>query len=159
MREAVRRKDREITDPKQIEEILQAGEAVCVAFSGGTPYVIPMNYGFACGGGRFILYLHGAKAGEKIERIKADPRAAFTVFVHNRVRGQGGMGCSWTTSFDSVCGSGVIRFLEGGEKLTALRAIMAHYAPDMEFEFAESMLDKTCAMALDVSAISGKHHD
>ena len=81
------------------------------------------------------------------------------MFTGNRVYGTGDNGSSYTSSFDSVCGSGVIRFLEGGEKLTALRAIMAHYAPDTEFEFAESMLDKTCAMELDVSAISGKHHD
>ena len=159
MCEAVRRKDREIADRKRIEEILREGETVCVAFGGSAPYVIPMNYGFSCEDGKFTLYMHGASEGEKIERIKAEPRAAFTVFVHNRVYGRGNVGSSWASSFDSVCGSGAIRFLEGGEKAAALRALMAHYAPDAEFEFPESMLERTCVMALEVLAISGKHHD
>lgn len=159
MREAVRRKDREITDLKRIEEILGAAEAASVAFSGEGPYVIPMNYGFAVENGKFTLYFHGAQAGEKIERIKADPRAAFTVYINNRVYGKGDEGSNYTSSFDSVCGSGKIRFLEGGEKAIGLNALMRHYAPGKTFSFPEAMMKVTCVMALEVDTISGKHHD
>ena len=155
----MRRKDREITDLSWIAQILSDGQAVSIAFGGGTPYVIPMSYGFVFEEGRFTLYMHGAQEGEKIERIKADQRAAFTVFTGNRVYGDGDTGSSYTSSFDSVCGSGVIRFLEGEEKIRGLRALMAHYAPGREFAFPEKMLEVTCVMAMDVQTISGKHHD
>lgn len=159
MREAVRRKDREITDLNRMAEILQAGEAASVAFGGEGPYVIPMNYGFAYENGKFTLYFHGAQKGEKIDRIKADPRAAFTAYANNRVYGKGDEGSSYTSSFDSVCGRGRIRFLEGEEKRTGLAALMAHYAPGREFAFPEKMLAVTCVMALEVEEITGKHHD
>ena len=139
---------------------MRACQAASIAFGGGAPYVIPMSYGFAQKNGRFTLYMHGAGEGEKIERIKADPRAAFAMFTGNAICGSGDAACSYTTSFDSVCGSGTIRILESeAEKREGLAAIMAHYAPDRAFDYNGKMLQATCVMALDVEAISGKHHD
>lgn len=155
----MRRKDREIADLQRIKEILMQGEAASVAFGGDGPYVIPMNYGFACENGRFTLYVHGAQEGEKIARIKADPRAAFTVYVNNRVYGEGDEGSNYTSSFDSVCGSGKFRFLEGEKKKQGLAALMAHYATGKEFAFPDEMMKVTHVMALEVETISGKHHD
>ena len=140
-------------------QVLMQAEAASIAFAGDTPYVIAMNYGFEERGGRFTLYLHGAKEGEKIRRVRADARAAFTVYTNNRVYGTQGEGCSGTSSFDSVCGSGTIRFLEGGDKAHGLRMLMAHYAPGGAYDFPQEMLDVTCVMALDVETITGKHHD
>ena len=155
----MRRKDREITDLRRIAEILQAAQTASVAFGGEGPYVIPMNYGFAFEDGRFTLYMHGAQEGEKIDRIKADPRAAFTVYVNNRVYGEGDEGSNYTSSFDSVCGSGKICFLDDEEKKHGLAAVMAHYAPGRTFTFDQALLGATCVMALEVEMISGKHHD
>ena len=139
---------------------MRACQAASIAFGGGAPYVIPMSYGFVQENGRFTLYMHGAGEGEKIERIKADPRAAFVLFTGNAVYGSGDAACSCTTSFDSVCGSGTIRIVtDETEKRAGLEAIMAHYAPGKVFEFDEKMLQATCVMALDVESISGKHHD
>ena len=156
----MRRKDREITDLEKIAGIMRACQAASIAFGGGAPYVIPMSYGFVQENGRFTLYMHGAGEGEKIERIKADPRAAFVLFTGNAVYGSGEEACRYSTSFDSVCGSGAIRILESeAEKRAGLAAIMAHYAPGKVFAFDEKMLSATCVMALDVESISGKHHD
>ena len=156
----MRRKDREIADPARIAEILQACQAASIAFGGGAPYVIPMSYGFAQEDGRFTLYMHGAGEGEKIERIKADPRAAFAMFTGNAVYGSGAEACRYSTSFDSVCGSGTIRIVEDAqEKRAGLEALMAHYAPEKAFSFDEKVLQATCVMALDVDTITGKHHD
>ena len=139
---------------------MRACQAASIAFGGGAPYAIPMSYGFVQENGRFTLYMHGAGEGEKIERIKADPRAAFVLFTGNAVYGSGDAACSYTTSFDSVCGSGTIRIVtDETEKRAGLEAIMAHYAPGKVFEFDEKMLQATCVMALDVESISGKHHD
>ena len=139
---------------------MQACQTVSIAFGGDTPYVIPMSYGFAQKNGRFTLYMHGAGEGEKIRRIQADPRAAFAMFTGNAICGSGDMACSYATSFDSVCGSGTIRIVEDAqEKRAGLAAIMAHYAPGRAFDYDGKMLQATCVMALDVEAISGKHHD
>ena len=156
----MRRKDREITDVGRIADIVRACGVVSVAFGGETPYVIPMNYGFTVENERFTLYMHGAGEGEKIDRIKADARAAFAMFTGNVIYGSGGTACSYSTTFDSVCGSGTIRILSNeDEKRAGLEAIMAHYAPDQAFSFDDKMVRATCVLALDVGEITAKHHD
>ena len=148
-----------MTDIAALRAVLERGQAASIAFAGDAPYVIPMNYGYEERDGRFTLYLHGAAEGEKIRRAQADPRAAFTAYVNNRVYGTEGAGCSGTSSFDSVCGSGRLRFLEGEEKVRGLRMLMAHYASGRTFDFPEEMLRVTCVLALDAEQITGKHHD
>ncbi len=158
MCEAVRRKDREIADLDRIEAILKACEVASVAFGGESPYVIPMNYGFVRSGDRFTLYLHGALEGEKIDRIQADPRAAFAAFTGNHVYVLPGGGL--TSAFDSVCGSGAIRLLEDAQdKRAGLAAITAHYEPDKAHEFPDAQIAHTHVIALDVQQITGKHHE
>ena len=151
----MRRTDREITDLNRIEAILGACEAASFAF-GGDPYVIPLSYGFERIDDRFTLYMHGALEGEKIERIKNDPRGAFTAYTNTHVYELASGG---STSFDSVCGKGRYRLLEGEEKHRALSLLMAHYMPGREFVFPQKMVDETAVMALELEQITGKHHD
>lgn len=155
----MRRADREITDPARIAQILERCSAASVAFGGEGPYVVPMSYGFEQRDGRFTLYFHCAREGEKLDRMRADPRAAFAAFTGNAVYGEGDAACAYSTSFDSVCGEGVLRELTGEDKRYGLGRIMAHYAPGRAFTFAEAALGKTCVLALDAAHISGKHHD
>lgn len=154
----MRRRDREITDINRIADILMRGQAMSLAFA-GEPYVIPINYGFTLEDGRFSLYIHGATAGKKIDRMLADPRVAFTVYIDNRVYGEGDEGCNYTSSFDSICGEGIARMLSGEEKKRAFSAIMAHYVPGREFTFDARVLEHTMAAEIVVTSITGKHHD
>jgi len=152
----MRRRDREITDKNRIADILMRAQAMSLAFA-GDPYVIPMNYGFAFDGERFTLYIHGAQEGEKVDRMLTDPRVAFTVYTDNRVYRM--ESDEYTSSFDSVCGEGVVTMLRGEDKKRALSAIMAHYAPGREFAFDARTLENTMAAEIAVTKITGKHHD
>ena len=152
----MRRRDREITDKNKIADILMRSQAMSLAFA-GEPYVIPMNYGFTFEGGEFKLYIHGAREGQKVDRMLENPRVAFTVFTDNRVYRM--ESDEYTSSFDSVCGEGVARLLNGEDKKRALKAIMAHYAPGREFTFDARTLEHTMAAEIAVTAITGKHHD
>ena len=152
----MRRRDREITDKNTIADILMRSQAMSFAFA-GEPYVIPMNYGFTFEGGEFKLYIHGAREGQKVDRMLENPRVAFTVFTDNRVYRM--ESDEYTSSFDSVCGEGVARLLNGEDKKRALKAIMAHYAPGREFTFDARTLEHTMAAEIAVTAITGKHHD
>ena len=154
----MRRRDREITDKSKIADVLMRGQAMSLAFA-GDPYVIPMNYGFTFDGGEFRLYIHGAKEGQKVDRMLSDPRVAFTVFTDNRVYGKGEEASQYTSSFDCVCGEGVATLLQGEDKKRALEAIMAHYVPGREFTFDARVLEHTMAAEIVVTKISGKHHD
>ena len=155
----MRRKDREMTDIQKIQEILSACQVISIAFSGETPYVIPMSFGYVASEEGLTLYMHGAHEGEKINRIKADPIVAFSMYTGEKTYGEGSVACTYSASFDSVCGEGEMHFAEGEEKVLGLAAIMAHYMPGKTFDFDEKMLKTTCVIALKVRQITGKHHD
>ena len=68
----MRRADREVTDRKQLEEILQACHAVHIgAQDGDGMFVVPMNYGFHLEGDRLTLYVHSAQEGRKVSAFRA----------------------------------------------------------------------------------------
>jgi len=62
----MRRKDREITQPEQIYEIIKKCDVCRIAFfDKDFPYIVPVNFGATFENGVFILYFHGADAGKK----------------------------------------------------------------------------------------------
>ena len=74
----MRRADREVTDRKQLEEILQACHAEHIgAQDGDGMFVVPMNYGFHLEGDRLTLYVHSAQEGRKASALRAGWTVAF----------------------------------------------------------------------------------
>ena len=151
----MRRKDREVADRAQILDIIRRCDVVSVAFSGEAPYVIPMSFGIEETDGQLRLYLHGAFEGEKISRIRRDGRVAFSMFTGNRVV-ESGKACEYTTTYESVCGTGVMSVVPEEERRHGLRVLMAHYASGRELEYDERMIAATCVMRIDVDTYSGK---
>lgn len=61
----MRRKDREVTDLSQLEEII--GRCDCIhlgLLDGEYPYVVPMNFGYERSGDHFTFYMHAASEGK-----------------------------------------------------------------------------------------------
>jgi len=70
------RKDREITDVKDIVAILQEGKyAVISMCRDNEPYIVTLNYGYD----KNALYFHNALKGLKIDFIKSNPNVCATV--------------------------------------------------------------------------------
>lgn len=153
----MRRKDREITDSAEIARIMSRCRVANIAFAGESPYVIPMNFGFTHEDGHFVLYMHGAGEGEKIRRMKADPHVAFSMFTDD-VLLPGEIACRYTADFDSVCGDGVLAFVEEEEKRFGLTKLMDQFEPGKTWTFEENMLRRASVLRLDVRHISGKRH-
>ena len=130
-------------------------EALSLAFGGGTPYVVPLSFGVVRQGERLTLYMHCAPEGEKLERLAADPRVAFAAYRSGPLT-EAPVACGYSTDYESVCGSGVLRRVLGDERRTGLEAIMAHYAPGRRFAFAPDALDGVTVLRLDVTALTGK---
>ena len=62
----MRRADRQITDVKEISEILQGCKVCHLAMTDqGMPYVVPLNFGYVMEGEILTLYFHSAWEGRK----------------------------------------------------------------------------------------------
>ena len=102
----MRRADREVTDRKQLEEILQACHAVHIgAQDGDGMFVVPMNYGFHLEGDRLTLYVHSAQEGRKVSAFRAGGTVAFEMDCGHALR-TADTACAHSYTYRSIMGSG-----------------------------------------------------
>lgn len=74
----LRRSDREITDPTELQSIIEKGKYAVVALSkDNEPYVVTLSYGYDREAN--VLYFHAAREGKKIDFISSNPRACATI--------------------------------------------------------------------------------
>ena len=148
----MRRNEREITDRKEIDDIIRSCRvchlAMCVD---GQPYIIPLNFGYD---GRF-LYFHTAPEGRKINIIKGNNRVSFEFdILHDIVTAE--QACKWGAKYESVMGSGTAEIVDDLDaKKEALEWIMRQYG-NGAWDFKEEILKKTLVLRIRILEISGK---
>ena len=105
----MRRFKQQLSDSEALEVLKQAKRGVLsVTGDDGWPYGVWLNPHFREADGR--IYFHGAKEGHKIDALRRDSRASFTV-IDEGVRDEGG----WAYTFRSVAVFGRIEFVEDHE--------------------------------------------
>lgn len=153
----MRRRDREITDPKAIREVIRSCDCCRLAFSEGkSAYIVPLSFGYDEEENAF--YFHGAGEGKKIDLTRQNGYAGFELDTdHGLV--EANQACAYSFRYSSVVGEGPIRVLEDpGEKEKGLNCIMGHMSGKDRWEYPEAMLKKTAVLRLDVEKMSGKEH-
>lgn len=123
------------TDPEIMESVIRSC-SICslgMADTDGTPYVLPMNFGYKDG----IVYLHSAQEGRSISILERNPKVCITfctdtdlVFQHPKVA------CSYRMRSKSVIGWGKVTYEEDlDKKVEALNIIMRQYS-EKKFEYS-----------------------
>ena len=149
----MRKKDKEITDPTVISEIIKKCMVCRLGLSkDNLPYIVPVSFGYDGG----AIYIHTAAAGKKIDYIQANNRVCVEFENDLRIVPHDDLACKWTVSFQSVIGYGQIDELtELNEKTKGLEYIMAHYS-DKKWEFNEKALDMTRIWKITIERVTGK---
>lgn len=149
----MKRKEREITDPAAIDDIIRGCEVCHLAFAvDNQPYVVPVSFGYH---GTY-LYLHTAGEGKKIDCIAANPRVCFSMERNVRLVTDDSKACKWTFHFESVVGFGKIEELtDPGDKAHGLNQIMVHYS-GREWPFEPHELDSARIWRISVDSVTGK---
>lgn len=147
----MRRKDKEI-DLKEAVSIL-AREKVGILSTvdrDGQPYGIPVHHVYDDN----KLYIHCALEGHKLDNIKDNSKACFTVYGDYQV-----IQSKFTTNFESVVAFGNASLAEGTERDRAFEMIIEKFSPDFKEEgskYTERLRDKTAIIKIVISHISGK---
>jgi len=160
----MKRKRCEISDKKEIEKILIRGRIGRLATVGadGYPYITPVNYAYDSG----TVYFHCARAGEKLDNLKRDPRVCFEVdiplaYLDLDYYGANPEGCGVTQFYQSVIirGRGEI-VADIDEKVTALnKLVVSHEKKGRAFQTidAQTRAVPLCeVVAVRIERISGK---
>jgi len=151
----MRRKDKEITDIKEIESILEQGILCSIAFSDGNePYLVTVNYGHRDG----CIYFHSAKEGKKMDMIRKNPKVCFQVVLDDELVVNGESACSdFSMKYRSVIGYGIMSILqETKEKTDALNVLMKQHTGEDGYEFGKNSLRETAVLKIEIDSLTGK---
>lgn len=155
----MRRKDREITDPEKIREIIADCQCCRVAFCDqGKAYIVPLSFGYTEQDGKFVFYFHSAQEGRKLDLIRRTGYAGFEMDTHYKLN-ESETACGWSARFRSVIGGGRVSIVEAEtEKREGLQFIMGHLTGKDQWEFDENMLKAVCVFKLEVEELACKEH-
>ena len=148
----MRRKDKEITDINEIEEVIKKATHCRIGLvDNDEPYVVPVSFGYERG----ALYFHGASEGRKIELIKKNNSLCFEIDTDVEVV-NAEKACNWTMKYRSVIGVGKARVLETDEeKSHGIKVLMEHYGGG-ESSISQSVLGSVSVVKVDINNITGK---
>ena len=152
----MRRKDRQVTDNRSIESIIERSDVCRIAFADGDiPYVVTMNFGYS-GGAQPRLFFHCAGNGRKLDMLRKNNYVCFEMDTDHQIY-KGEKGCDWGMRFSSIVGYGHIRIVtDENEKINGLDLIMKHYGGGDHKGYVTEILKKTTILRLDVEEISAK---
>jgi nitroimidazol reductase NimA-like FMN-containing flavoprotein (pyridoxamine 5'-phosphate oxidase superfamily) len=154
----LRRAEREITDPAELDAVLREAPVLYVAFHDEpAPYVVPLCFGHQDG----VVYVHSAREGTKLDLLRANPLVGFSASTEMEVV-PAGSPCAFSSRARSVAGTATAVIVEDEpERLRGLHAIMRHYAPGgtaalPEPAYKPGSLSRTCIIALRIRTLRGK---
>jgi uncharacterized protein len=152
----MRRRDRETSDNKELEKIINQSDVCRIALANDNmPYIVTMNFGYV-GIPTRTFFFHCANEGKKIDMINRNNHVCFEMDIdHEIVKGK--KGCDWGSRFTSIVGYGNIEILtEKADKIAGLNSIMTHYGGEREYEYDDSVVEQTTILKLNVTEMSGK---
>lgn len=149
----IRKKKNEI-DINAAEALLQCSRRGILAVNGddGYPYAIPINYFYDRENQK--IYFHGARAGHKVDALRACDKVCFTVYGNETIKEE-----TWAPFMQSAVVFGRCHLVEDGTKaMELLKRFAMKYYPE------EQMVDEEIAQAgkavqvfeIEIEHMSGK---
>jgi nitroimidazol reductase NimA-like FMN-containing flavoprotein (pyridoxamine 5'-phosphate oxidase superfamily) len=153
----MRRADRAITDPVELDSILLRGRFATIAMcQDGEPYLVTLSYGYD--EARNALYFHLATTGRKLDAIAADPRVCATIVIDG-----GYVAGECKHRYESVVLTGRMALVEDpDESRHGMRVLIEHLEDEPDDVWERQALDREetwrrlGVCRLDLDEITGK---
>jgi nitroimidazol reductase NimA-like FMN-containing flavoprotein (pyridoxamine 5'-phosphate oxidase superfamily) len=151
----MRRRDKEITDPSTIEDVISQATVCKLAMcDDNQPYIVPLCFGFKDN----TLYFHSAREGKKIDMLKKNPNVCFEFDIFTQVI-KSAKACKYGMKYKSVIGYGKASFItDDGLKRQAFDIIMKQYAQG-PFAYDDALVSSIVIIKVDIEQMTGKRSD
>ncbi len=149
----MRRKDKEITLPEEIQQILKSNNICRISYAEkNIPYITVMNYGYS----NNKLYFHCANEGRKLNIIKSNNFICFEISDSIDLK-KGEFACDFTISFRSLIGYGKMEIVNNfEEKEKALNILMNQLTGKNKWTYEEKMINGVTILCLEIQSVTGK---
>ena len=142
--------------PDDARRVLREGDygVLSTADAAGVPYGVPVNYVYDEAEG--ALYFHCARAGRKLDNLRANPRVSLAVVGTARVVPE-----RFITHYDSVLAEGRAAVMtDESARRRALLMICERFSPGISRrdEVIERYWNAVNIVRMDIDTISGKRN-
>lgn len=152
----MRKRERELTDPAEIQSILDACKILHLGLSDeGQPYVVPLNYGYVLENGRLTFYLHGANEGYKIDVIRKNPKISFAMEC-DAIPFEGKVACQYGMSYRSLMGMGTAEIITYTKEKEYGLSVLMRCQTGKDFTFDERLVSIVNVVKITVDQYSAK---
>ena len=152
----MRRQDRSIEDPAIQAKIIQDSHHMVLGMvDNGTPYTVPLNFGYADG----KLYFHCAREGRKLNILRESGGRALVSGVlvsHAAPLLKGDKACDIGTDYTSVMFEGIAEEVtDAEEKMQGVLTILKHVGQEHR-PLPPENLNMICVVRINISTLSAK---
>lgn len=154
----MRRSDRAITAPQEIDRIIASCHCMRLGFwDQGSVYIVPLNFGYTGDLDHRVFYFHSAKEGRKVDLAAQNPTVGFELDSEYQLQ-EGETACDYSARFQSVIGTGTLSIVTDlEEKKAGLTALMTHSTPHQkDWQFSDEMANSVAVMKLEVTQLTCK---
>jgi len=124
-----------------------------LADTDGTPYVLPMNFGYQDG----VIYLHSGPEGRHLNILERNNKICITFCTGDKLVYQDEtVACSYSMRSESVICRGKVEFIEDKEeKVNAMNIMMKHYT-DKPFTYSHPAIMNVKVWKIEVESFNAK---
>lgn len=154
----MRRLNREVTDKKEILQILDTCDVCRIGFWDEEIYIVPLNFAYSFDD-KLILYFHGASDGRKANILKNSPvNVGFELdCCHKMIEGKNS--CNSSFNYKSIIGNGKATTVgDTFEKEHILNLILKKYINKDNNNFPQKAIDNTLVFKIIVNKFSAKQN-
>jgi uncharacterized protein len=121
----------------------------------GFPYITPVHFVVI----EEKIYIHGLRAGQKIDYLKKNSKVGFEVFRLNGLIHDPELPCDTNTDYQSVILTGIAKLIDDEVlKINVLDEVVKKYTPQhIGKSYPAAMLKSTGVIEITVSEITGKY--
>ncbi|WP_088185982.1 pyridoxamine 5'-phosphate oxidase family protein [Desulfosporosinus sp. FKA] len=154
----LRRKDREVTELKELMQIIDQCKICRIAMHDKAGvYIVPMNFGYTYENSQLVLFFHSAKEGRKICALRENSDVCFEMDCEHRLI-TADIACKYGYYFKSIIGKGRVVFIDAiEEKKKALSLLMKHQT-GQDFSFDDGTVNSVSVFKIIVQNYTGKDH-
>ena len=150
------RRERQITDPGQILQILDTAKIAHLGLAvDNEPYVVPMNYGYTMEDGKLTVYLHCSHRGKKLDMIRANPNV-FLEMECGLIPFEGDVACRYGLAYSSLMGRGKAEIVEDVEEKKKALALLMKTQTGRDFSFEDKLTTMVTIVKINVSEYTAK---
>ena len=154
----MRRKDRQMTDQKNIDTCIEGCFfTTLVMVDEGRPYAIPINFGYVDG----TFYLHSARAGKKVDILKKNGKVPVQLLFVSKAElkdsaSADAPACDLSCTYASVIVEGDLEEVYDEEEAMKGMRAMLNIVGKKEKKLAAENLQSILIMKVTVRSMTGK---